>query len=309
MFKQLWLTLTGTALFPLIVKETQQLLRNKQLVFMILFPPTFQLWLFCSALDPQPKNVNVAVYDASATPESRDLIAQVVNTNVFQVAPHINSEHDALDAVKAGKCDIGIVIPPKFNSHIQGHEISPVQVAIDGVDANTSGIEAAYLDQVFSVFNQVLSGRSMLNQLDPRMTFLYNPGLRAAWFFVPGLSGLIVTFVGLMLSASCFVREKDTGTLDQLLMTPADSVEVIIAKIIPNLVGLFITVVLSVVVGMFVFGMPFRGSMFTLGWVSALYLMVTIALGMTMPHSRKARLKPFWRRFSYPSPWCRRQVQ
>lgn len=272
--------LNSSAMWPLIVKETQQLLRNKQLVFMILFPPTFQLWLFCSSLDPQPKNVRVAVHDSSATPASRDLTALIFHTNVFIADKGVRTENDALEKVKIGTADAAVIIPPKFSTHIDANERSPVQVVIDGVDANTSGIVAAYFNQMFAVFNRTLNGHQSAQYLSPQISFLYNPGLRAPWFFVPGLAAILITMLGLLLSASCFVREKDTGTLDQLLMTPADSFQIIVAKLFPNLVALAVNGCLAVATGMLIFQVPFRGNLLLMGVVAFAYSFVTVAIGM-----------------------------
>ncbi|HEY9758185.1 MAG TPA: ABC transporter permease [Oculatellaceae cyanobacterium] len=282
MFKQLLSSFKESTLYPLMIKEAEQLLRNKQLLVMLLFPPTFQLWLFCSALDPEPKNVNISVCDWSCTPVSRELTASILETHVFRLVPNINSEHDAMHAVATGKCDVAVVIPPRFNSLLHESRPCPVQVVIDGVDANTAGIVNGYLSQIFAVFNETLSGCAMFKQLDPRITFLYNPGLKASWFFIPGITGIILTAVGIMLAASNFVREKDTGTLDQLLMTPAGSFELIIAKIIPTFWALFLNVILSLLVGLLIFQMPFRGNIVAFAFVSAIYMFVVIALGMSL---------------------------
>src|SRR5579883_3014135 len=158
MFSRLWQFLNSTTLFPLVIKETQQMLRNKQLLFMLIFTPTFQLWLFCSALDPEPKHIRMSIYDSSATPASRNLIDILAHTNVFDVDKGVNSEKDALQKMKMGKSDVAVLIPPKFNTYVKAHKRSPVQVAIDGVDANTAGIVAAYFSQAFTIFNQQLQG-------------------------------------------------------------------------------------------------------------------------------------------------------
>lgn len=151
-----------------------------------------------------------------------------------------------------------------------------------GCHAATAGIVNGYLSQIFAVFNETLSGCSMFKQLDPRITFLYNPGLKASWFFIPGITGVILTAVGIMLAASNFVREKDTGTLDQLLMTPAGAFELIIAKIIPTFWALFLNVILSLLVGVLIFQMPFRRNILAFAFVSAIYMFVVIALGMSL---------------------------
>jgi ABC-2 type transport system permease protein len=184
--------------------------------------------------------------------------------------------------VERGVLTAGLVIPPGFRRDLVDDGSAEVQVFIDGVDANTAGIANGYIQQILRHFrpqNSASSAPARPPPLTAAVTFLYNPGLRSSWFFVPGVMGLVLTLIASLVSAVALVREKDTGTLEQLLMTPASAWEILLAKIAPLFVLLQIDVALALVLGRTVFGLPFRGNLPLFLLLSGLYLFVGIGIG------------------------------
>lgn len=285
-------------LWALIQKELRQILRDKQLLFLLIFPPTIQLFIYGFALSPDVYDLRLGVSDLSNSPVSRSLIDSVVQNHVFNVTPLKPNGNAAIEAVRQGKVDASLVIPPEFSRNIKQKQHAEVQILIDGVDANTAGIASGYLVQMISTFARGLEEPRPTGAIRPDVSFLYNPGLNSAWFFIPGVLGLILNLTGSLVSSSTLVREKDSGTLEQLVMTPASAFEVLLAKVLPLYVLLFGNVLLSLAVGLLAFHVPFRGNFFLFLGVSSLYIFVAISIGITLAsiskNQRQAILTSFF---------------
>ncbi len=286
-------------IWALLQKEVRQILRDRQLLFLLIFPPTFQLLLYGFALSPDVRDLRLAISDQSASPISRELISAVVENHVFDVSKTNGSERDAVKKVREGRVEAALIIPPEFNRKIKNQQGATVQILLDGVDANTAGIAGGYLNEMISQFSRSLEDTGeQIGTVSPQISFLYNPGLASAWFFVPGVMGLVLNLTGSLVSTSTLIREKDSGTLEQLVMTPASSYEVLIAKILPLFVLLIGNVLLALAVGKFLFNIPFRGSPFLFFAVSSLYIFVAISIGITLAsiskNQRQAILTSFF---------------
>ncbi len=287
-------------IWALLVKEVRQILRDRQLLFLLVFPPTFQLLLYGFALNPDVHDLRIAICDQSMSPVSRELISAVVTNHVFDIAKVGSAEHDCVKAVRDGHVEAAMIIPPDFNRRIKSKETGNVQILLDGVDANTAGIAGGYLTQMISAFSRTLQTgvEQIKGTISPQVSFLYNPGLDSAWFFVPGVMGLVLNLTGSLVSTAALVREKDSGTLEQLVMTPASSLEVLIAKILPLFVLLLGNVCLALTVGTVIFHIPFRGSPLLFFAVSSLYILVAISIGLTLAsiskNQRQAILTSFF---------------
>ena len=175
-----------------------------------------------------------------------------------------------------------MIVPSEFKKDLFQNQAAQVQILLDGVDANTAGIARGYINQIISQYNNQLQSLSSLSLINPQVTFLYNPGLNSSWFFVPGMMGVVLTLISSQLSSVTIVREKDTGTLEQLLMTPLKAWEIIMAKIVPLFVLLMGDVLISLGVGRLVFGIPFRGKLPLFLGLSGLYLLVGISTGVML---------------------------
>lgn len=272
--------------WALMIKEIQQILRNKQIVFLLLFPPTVQLLFFGLALNPEVTGLRLGVLDYSRTADSRALVSALVENDVFKVKDYADRRADLEEQVRTGKIDAGLVIPPDFSQTLGEKKETHVQVLVDGVDANTAGIAQGYMKQIINQYNQTLnpvpSGRSPPRPVETQVRFLYNPGLLSSWFFVPGVIGVVLTLTGSLVSSTTVIREKSLGTLEQLLMTPAAGWEILMAKIVPLFVLLLGDVLLASALGRFVFNLPFRGNYGLFLSLSALYLFVCIGIGILL---------------------------
>ena len=270
-------------------KEINQILRNKQLLVLLTIPPTIQLLLYGFALNPDVHNIRLGVLDYANVSTSRELVSALVENKIFVLAAQPTSEHELGHMVERGELTAGVVIPPEFQRQLDRGQPAEIQVLIDAVDANTAGIASGYMTQIVRQYSRVLSGADLAPLVKPEVVFLYNPGLTSSWFFVPGVMGLVLTLIGSLVSAVTVVREKDTGTLEQLLMTPAEAWEILLAKIVPLFVLLMGDVLLALTLGRVVFGLPFRGNFLLFIVLSGLYLFVGIGVGIMLATISKSQ--------------------
>jgi ABC-2 type transport system permease protein len=260
-------------------KEIRQILRNKQLLFLLLFPPTIQLIIFGFALSPDVHNLRLGIVDQSHTEVSRELISAFTRNNIFQVQAAPRSTFALGEAVRRGEITAGLVIPPEFKRDLERGQPAQLQILIDGVDANTAGIAAGYTFQIVNQFSFSQLATPFTPPVSTQVAYLYNPGLKSSWFFVPGVLGVVVTLGCVLVSSATVVREKDTGTLEQLLMTPSAAWEILIAKLVPLFFLLMGEVLVALTIGRVVFQVPFRGNFGLYLFLAGLYICVGIGLG------------------------------
>jgi ABC-2 type transport system permease protein len=262
----------------LLRKEFAQLARNRQLLFLLLIPPLVQTILFGVALKPIVKQMTLAVSDGSKTLASRDFIAAFSANGVF-VPRYLADGPSVGQAVRAGHTDGGLVIPPEFARDVQRGRTAQVQVVFDGVNAYVAGQGSGYASSIVDAYNRAAAGTA-LPGVDPQITFAYNPGLISSWFFVPGIIGGLIVLTGIIAASAEAVREKDEGTLEQLLMTPASSWEILIAKIVPLFVMFLGSLCLGLTVAKLVFGLPILGNVPLFLAISSIYILSGLGVGI-----------------------------
>jgi ABC-2 type transport system permease protein len=278
MFKQFF----ASRFWSLVRKEINQILRNKQLIILLTLPPTIQLLVYGFALNPDVHHLKLGVVDYSRTADSRELVAAMTENRIFDAKALLFSEKELATQVETGQLTAGIVIPPEFSRDVAAGKPAEIQVVIDGVDANTAGIASSYISQIVQEFSQQHLKLATTPPVSTQVIFLYNQGLTSSWFFVPGVMGLVLTLIGSIVSSITVIREKDTGTLEQLLMTPADAWEILLSKVVPLFVLLMGDVLLALTIGRTIFDVPFRGSFLLFMALSGLYVFVGIGVGIML---------------------------
>lgn len=283
MFMKIFNRLFEGRLWALVIKEVNQILRNKELISLLVFPPTLQLIIFGLALNPNVEHIRLGIVDYSNTPPSRELISAFTQNNIFTAEDYSISVQPLTQQVQEGKVTAGLIIPPEFNRDLkQDDTTASVQVLVNAVDANTAGIASGYITQIVQQYSNSLDPEQPPPLVDTQVNYLYNPGLKSSWFFVPGVLGVVVTLISTLVSAATVVREKDTGTLEQLLMTPSAAWEILLAKIVPLFVLVIGDSLLALGVGRLVFGLPIRGNFLLFLLFSGLYTFVGIGIGIML---------------------------
>jgi len=270
----------GSSLLALIVKEIQQTLRDRRLLFLLVALPLIQLLSYGYALNPDIRHLDLGIMDWSKSLASREFIAALTENDLFRITEYSESEKSLSQKLKNGTIVVAVVIPPDFQRRLSRQTTASVQVLIDGTNANTAGIAKSYLSQLINHYNRQISPHPNPSRISLQVTFLYNPGLISSWFFVCGVLGIVLSFVSCTVAAATMVREKEFGTLDQLLMTPSTSSEILIAKVFPLWLILLGDTLIFLVLSHWIFSIPLTGNLFLALIISGLYILGALELGI-----------------------------
>lgn len=264
--------------WALALKELRQIRRDRRLTISLIVPPTLQILLFGFALDSDVRNLRLGIVDESRTAESRELVSALTQNPTFRLAGSYATPEALGQDLGVGRLDVGVVVPYDFARLRARGRPATVQVLLNAANANTSQIAQGYVEGAVAFLNRDLAG-ARAAPVELRTALLYNPGLVNAWFIVTGVFGTLIILNGSLVSAATMIREKERGTVEQLLMTPASALEMITAKMVPLFVLLMTMVVLVITVGRLVFGVPFRGSPVLLLAACACCVLTGIGLG------------------------------
>jgi ABC-2 type transport system permease protein len=285
--------LIGYRMRALIRKEFRQILRDRRLAISLILPPTLQLLLFGFALNATVTNLRLGVVDDSRTPESRELVATMTESRAFRGAGTYFNVNEMGKKIADGDLDAGLVIPYDFTRDLQRGRPATVQVLLNAMNSNTATIGQGFAQGVIASYNQTLAGEGIHAQFQqiaaPNVSrlglvlihpaYLYNPGLEPTWFIVTGILGVLLILNGSLISAAAIVKEREAGTLEQLLMSPASTTQIIVAKLFPLFVLLCMMGTFAVLIMRVVFGIPFRGNIFLVVSAAALCLLCGISIG------------------------------
>lgn len=268
----------------LMIKEFIQILRDPRTLALILVMPVTQLILFGYAINTTVDHIPTAIADQAGDQRSRDFVRGLATTGYFDVVVEVPHAGAARDAVDSGIAKVAFVIPPSFSADVLAGRPAQVQALIDGSDPNIAQTALLTANTVAQVRGMELLGQTVGRPLRPafdlRPTVLYNPGLLSANFMIPGLIGIVLQMQAVLLTSFAVVRERERGTLEQLIVTPIRPAELIIGKILPYIVIAFAQVGLTLVVGSLVFGVPINGSVALLLLLSLLFLFGALGMGL-----------------------------
>ena len=273
----------------ILIKEFIQILRDPRMKGVIFMAPIIQLLVFGYAITTDVKHVATAIYDLDNSVSSRELIARFVSSGCFDVAAYAENPRNVRELIDRGDVSAVLQMNKGFEDDLRAGRTAAVQLIVDGTDSNTAGIVLDYGAKIASEFSQkVLVTRfrrlngSMAEAagVDLQTRAWFNENLESRNFFVPGVIAMIVMLVTLMLTNMAVVREKEIGTMEQIMVTPITAAEFILGKTIPFALIGFADVILITVLGVFWFGVPIRGSLLVLFVATALYLMTTLGVGL-----------------------------
>jgi ABC-2 type transport system permease protein len=274
----------------LVQKELNQIKRDRRITMSLILPPILQLMLFGSVMNPSVANVRLGVLDGSQSPASRDFVAALGESGTFEIEGRYHSAEALGDDISVGAIDAGVVIPADFARDLARGRQSTIQVLLNAMNANTAAISQGYVQGVIQSFNATrptpvqpllthLQGPAPGGAALLRPALLYNPGGVSTWFIVTGLLGTLLIMNGTITASTTMVKEREAGTLEQLLMTPAGMTEIIVSKIVPPFVLLAVPASIALAVIHFWFGVPLKGSAPLVAVSSALCLLCGIGLG------------------------------
>ncbi|MFQ5987549.1 MAG: ABC transporter permease [Dehalococcoidia bacterium] len=272
-------------IFSLIIKEFIQLRRDRRSLAMVIAIPLIQLALFGYALSTDIKNISVVVWDSSNTAESRELIESFEVTEFFSINYYATSYDDIASLLDSGAAKVALVIPPDYSKQLHRGEEAAVQLLVDGSDPAV-GIQALYYASLIAqaeaveIVAEQRGGQELTMPVSLQPRVWYNPAMESAIFYLPGLVGVILQMITVMLPAFAIVRERETGTIEQLNVTPLRRGELVVAKLIPYIIIAYAQVILVLTVAILVFGMPMQGSLALLLALTSVFLMVSLGIGL-----------------------------
>ena len=274
-------------------KEAMQMIRDKGTLRFTLIMPAFQLVLF-GLIDTNVKHVRTVVLDLSRTEQSRELVRDFTNTSLFDVIEFAPSRPAMREKIVAGRASVGIEIPPDYARRRLNQEPADVLVLVDGSDSSiASQALAAASGLTLSQSISELLERAHARDLPIRMhpLFLFNPDSRSANLLIPGLVAILLTFSGTLLAAYAIVRERERGTLEQLMVTPASPVGVVLGKLLPYLGLGFVQLALILLLMTLAFRVPIHGNLALLVALSGIYLFALLSLGLLVSSRAKTQME------------------
>lgn len=282
----------------LIRKEFIQIRRNRQNFGLLLIAPFLQLMLFGFACRLDVNQVPTVVCDLDHSVISRQIIESFSRSGYFHIVAMVPSYNEVDDYMVRSLASVAVLIPPDLERRIKGGTTAEVGVLIDGVDTTTAGTVSGYSEAILQqvskdILNERISRMQglLFDSTTPRLIVpvvtdagrsWFNPNLNSKEFFVPGVVVLILLSLSIVLTSSVIVREKEIGTIEQLMVAPITRLEFILGKTIPCLLIEFVTLAIVTPVGIWIFDVPFRGSVFFYLSTSFIFLITASAIGMTI---------------------------
>ncbi len=270
-------------------KEIIQLLRDKRMLPLVFVAPLLQLILFGYVVQTEVKHIGVVLADNDRTAESRIITEKFTNTGYFEIEQRVNGESQITKYIRSGQATLGLIIPKGYQSSIKNGRTAELMLVLDGSDANiglqaqqyAAGIIAARSQEIMNhKLNSIKAITSRISTVESRVRVWYNPDLKSVNFMVSGLIGMILTVITTILTSVAIVKERERGTLEQLIVTPIKRWELILGKILPFVVISFIEVGLIISTGMLWFGVPFKGNILLLLALCVAFLFTTVGQGL-----------------------------
>ncbi len=273
----------------IIRKEFLQLKRDPKMFAIVLIAPVFQLIFLGYAVNMDVEKVPTVIFDQDRTETSRDLLQRFSGNRYFEFVEQVDNYNDFQYSIESGEAWLGIVIPYDFEKSIVRNETGKLQAIFDGSDGNKASIISGYLQKVITTYSVELLDSKMkkygkfrnpISTVEPEIRAWYNPELVTRDYMVPGIVGLLLSIITLILTSLAIVKEREIGTLEQIIVTPIKPTQLIIGKLIPFAILGFVAVIIVLLAMTFVFNLPPRGSILLLFFSTFLYILSTLGLGI-----------------------------
>ena len=280
----------------ILFKEFIVVWRDPIALFFMFFPPLVQIIAFGFALDPDVKHMPTALLNQDRTFESRQLVDEFVNTQTFRIVKEVHSIAELAETIRRGDAYLGIEIPPEFTRDLRAGRTGYVQLLIDGSNSTTAlqalntGIGVTFNDSLKRLLSE--TGRSGL-PVEVRPQVLYNPALKSPNFFVPGVIGVALQLATVFATALSLVREREKGTLEQLLVSPLSRWGLMLGKIVPYLCIAMAMAALLFAILRWIFFVPIQGSLVALFVASFLYIFALLSLGLLISTRAQTQMEAF----------------
>ena len=262
-------------------KEFYHILRDRRTILILLGMPIAQIIIFGFALTNEVKNSKIAVLDNAKDVASTSIAQEINSSRYFDVEKNLYSYHEIESAFKSGEIKMAVVFPPNFNEDLLHFNKAQVQLIADASDPNVANTLTNYATAIIMNYqDRITNSQQLPYTIHTEMRMLYNPGLKGAYSFVPGVMAMVLMLVCTMMTAITIVREKETGTMEILLVSPIKPLKIIVAKAVPYLLVSIINITSILLLSVFVLDVPINGSLLLLSCVSILFALTSLSLGL-----------------------------
>jgi ABC-2 type transport system permease protein len=281
--------MVNTRLISLIRKEFIQIVRDPRTLALALLMPIMQLFLMGYAATNDVRNVPLGIYDQDRGPEARALLDAYRAADYFRLAYDVDSEDELRHLIEGGQVRAGLIIPPDYSQRLQSGDWTQVALILDGSDPTTASTSLSAVQLIGQQYaTRIMVERlNRLGQFDAvglpvevRTRVWYNPDLISAYFMIPGVIGMILFTLTSILTATAIVRERERGTIEQLIVTPIRSWELVVGKLLPYVILAFLNTLEVLIIGAFWFKVPVRGNVGLLLLLSGLFLLSSLGIGL-----------------------------
>jgi len=283
-------------IIAVLYKEFLQMRRDRMTLGLVFMLPLIQLLLFGYAIQTEVKHIPTVVFDQSLSSESRELVEAFSASGYFDITYVAGSFSDVNRTIDSGQGKVGIIIPPDFARNLKREESSPVQVIVDASDNMVANQAVATANSIGLLKSQEILFQKMHVRAAPydiRVRPWYNPDGITAYYMVPAILGIIVTMTMVIMTSVAIVRERERGTLEQLIVTPIKSYELMIGKIVPYIVLGYVQITVALLVGFLVFHVPIRGSLMQLYLLTLFFITASLGLGILISNIAKTQMQAF----------------
>ncbi|RZK47522.1 MAG: ABC transporter permease [Pedobacter sp.] len=268
-------------LVSFIKKEFYHILRDRRTLLILLGMPVVQIIIFGFALSNEVKNTSIVVFDQSNDAATRHVINAFNSSRYFRVEKSVNTINEVNQVLREGKVKMAVVFPPGFHNELGRPGNTAVQLIVDASDPNLASTVAGYATNIIRDYESARNIRlPHAPMIQPVQRFLYNPEMKAAYNFVPGVMAMVLMLVCTMMTAITIVREKETGTMEVLLVSPVKPIRIIVAKAVPYLLISIFNIGSILLLSVFVLDVPIRGNLLLLTGESILFTITCLAFGL-----------------------------
>jgi ABC-2 type transport system permease protein len=292
------------SILTMISKEFKQVFRDRPMLVLIFMAPMIQLLILAHAMNMDVKHIKLSIINLDNSMESKELVRIFSHTDRFDVVDQTRNIASINDQFKSWKTEMALTIPPNFGRDLKRSLNPSIDISVDGVNGNSAGVALGYANAILSQFglNWLMhpNHRKILkdvHQVTLAERMWYNIQLSSKQYMVPGIAVVLLTIIPMILSAMSLVREKEIGTLEQLMVTPLKKYQLLLGKLIPFLVLSFLELILLLAVSMLIFRIHMNGSYPLLAGLSFLYLFTTLGLGIfvsTITHTQQQAMFVSW---------------
>ncbi len=273
----------------LIRKEFQQIFRDRHMMAIIFAVPLIQIFILGNAMTTDVKNLRLVVFDQDRSLSTREVVSSLENCGYFILKAQLPSRAEVGKWIQMGRADLGIIFPKDFQADLETGKSPTVQILVDGQNSSTSSIGLGYAAGILQDFaKDIILQKMTVSHLrkagahlfDAQTRIFYNPTLESVYYMIPGIVTVLLTIVTMMLTAMGLVREKEIGTLEQLMVTPIKPHQLLLGKLIPFVILGYIAMAIILTFGVLYFGLPMEGSLLVTAAATLLFILSTLGMGL-----------------------------